>query len=87
MFDGSYQVVLGLGGFFVLLGIIFLLWNRREKKKYYNSILLTRRDIREAVTHEPERFWLRAWQAGGWISLIIGIVLLVLGGVFWHIAP
>jgi hypothetical protein len=78
---------LGLGGFFVLLGIIFLLWNRREKKKYYNSILLTRRDIREAVTHEPERFWLRAWQAGGWISLIIGIVLLVLGGVFWHIAP
>lgn len=87
MLDGSYQVVLGLGGFFVLLGIIFLLWNRREKKKYYNSILLTRRDIREAVTHEPERFWLRAWQAGGWISLIIGIVLLVLGGVFWHIAP
>jgi len=70
-----------MGGFFVLLGIIFILGNKREKEKYYNSILLTRRDIKETITHEHERFWLQAWQIGGRISLIVGIVLLIIGGI------
>jgi hypothetical protein len=83
----SYQVILGMGGFFVLLGIIFILWNRREKNKYYNSILLTRRDIKETITHEHERFWLQAWQIGGRISLIVGIVLLIIGVILWRTAP
>ena len=77
----SYQVILVLGGFFLLLGIIFILWNKREKGKYYNSILLTRRDVKESLTHEPERSWLHAWQIGGRISLIIGIILLIIGGI------
>ena len=83
----NYQVVLVMGGFFVLLGIIFILWNKREKKGYYNSILLTRRDIKESITHEPWRSWLHAWQIGGRISLIVGIVLLIIGGILWFIAP
>jgi hypothetical protein len=82
-----YQIFLGMGGLFTLLGIIFILWNRREKNKYYNSILLTRRDIKETITHEHERFWLLAWQIGGRVSLILGIVLLIIGGILWHIAP
>jgi 3-deoxy-D-manno-octulosonic-acid transferase len=87
MLQGNYQVVLGLGAFFILLGIVFILWNRREKNKYYNSILLTRRDIQETITREHERFWLHAWRIGGWISLIVGMVLLIMGGILWHIAP
>jgi 3-deoxy-D-manno-octulosonic-acid transferase len=83
----NYQVVLGLGAFFILLGIVFILWNRREKNKYYNSILLTRRDIQETITREHERFWLHAWRIGGWISLIVGMVLLIMGGILWHTAP
>ena len=86
MSGASYQVILGMGGFFVLLGIIFILGNRREKRKYYNSILLTRRDIKETITHEHERFWLQAWQIGGRISLIVGIVLLIIGGILRHTA-
>jgi 3-deoxy-D-manno-octulosonic-acid transferase len=81
----TYQIILAMGGFFILLGIIAILWNKREKKKYYNSILLTRRDIKETITREHERFWLHAWQIGGRISLIIGILLLVIGGVLWFI--
>ncbi|HEU65218.1 MAG TPA: hypothetical protein ENN57_00960 [Chloroflexi bacterium] len=77
----GHQVMLMMGGGFVLLGIIFILWNKREKKKYYNSILLTQRDIKETITHEHERFWLHAWQIGGRISLVIGIVLLIIGGI------
>jgi hypothetical protein len=84
MSGASYQIILGMGGFFVLLGIIFILGNRREKKKYYNGILLTQRDIKETITHEHERFWLQAWQIGGWISLIVGIVLLIIGGILRH---
>jgi 3-deoxy-D-manno-octulosonic-acid transferase len=87
MLQGNYQVVLGLGAFFILLGIVFILWNRREKNKYYNSILLTRRDIQETITREHERFWLHAWQIGGRISIIVGIVLLIIGGILWFLAP
>ena len=86
MLQGSYQVILGMGGFFLLLGIIFILGNKREKKKYYNSILLTQRDIKETITHEHERFWLQAWQIGGRIFLVLGIVLLIIGGIVWSIA-
>jgi hypothetical protein len=87
MLQDNYQAVLGLGAFFILLGIVFILWNRREKNKYYNSILLTRRDIQETITREHERFWLHAWRIGGWISLIVGMVLLIMGGILWHTAP
>jgi hypothetical protein len=87
MSGASYQIILGMGGFFVLLGIIFILGNRREKKKYYNGILLTQRDIKETITHEHERFWLQAWQIGGWISLVVGIVLLIIGAILRHTAP
>jgi hypothetical protein len=71
-----------MGGFFVLLGVIFILWSRKEKKTYYNSIV-TRRDVKEFITHEPERPSLNAWQIGGRISLIIGIMLAIAGGVLW----
>ncbi|MFO7997222.1 MAG: hypothetical protein R6U93_08850 [Dehalococcoidia bacterium] len=79
----TYQAILGMGGFFVLLGIIFVIWNKKEKQRYYNSILLTRRDIKESLTHDPDRPWLHAWQVGGRISLIVGIMLLIIGGVLW----
>jgi hypothetical protein len=82
----SYQIFLGMGGFFALLGIVFILGNRREKSRYYNHILLTRRDIKEIITREHERFWLLAWQTGGRVSLIVGIVLLIIGGILWHMA-
>ncbi|MFW6118007.1 MAG: hypothetical protein ACOC6R_00760 [Chloroflexota bacterium] len=77
----TYQIILVLAGCFLLLGIIFILWNKREKNRYYNSILLTRKDIKEIITREHERFWLQAWQIGGRISLIVGIVLLIIGGI------
>ena len=83
----GYQTILAMGGFFLLLGVIFILWSKREEKSYYDSILLTRRDIKESLTREPERPWLHAWQIGGRISLILGIVLLIIGGILWLAAP
>lgn len=85
MLSATYQAILGMGGFFALLGAILIMWNKREKGRYYNSILLTRRDIKESLTHDPERPWLHAWQIGGKISLIIGIMLLIIGAILWFI--
>ena len=78
------RAILALGIFFILLGVAFIVWNKREKKTYYNS-LVTRRDMKEFITREPERPWLNAWQIGGRISLIIGIVLAIAGGALWLI--
>ena len=76
------QAILGLGIFLILFGIISIFISRREEGKYYNSIM-TRRDIKEYMTHEPTRPWLRAWRIGGKISFILGIPLAIAGGVFW----
>jgi hypothetical protein len=74
-------IVMGLGGFFFLLGIILLLGARREEKGYYND-LSRRADLREFLTHWPPRFGTQAFRVGGWISIAIGVVLIILGGVF-----
>ena len=80
----NYQIFLVMGGLFTLLGIIFILGNKREKNRYYDNILLTRRDIKEIITREHERFWLLAWQIGGRVSLAVGIVLLIIGVILWR---
>jgi len=76
------QAIFGLGIFFILFAVASILFSRREERKYYNS-MLSRRDIKEYITHEPERLWLRAWRIGGEIFLILGIPLAIAGGVLW----
>jgi len=77
----SCRAILGMGIFFVLLGIAFVLWSKKERKTYYDS-MVGRKDMKEFMTHEPARPWLNAWQIGGWISLAIGIVLVAFYGWF-----
>jgi hypothetical protein len=76
------RTILGLGIFFILFGTASLLWGKKEEKKYYNSASL-HKDVKEYITHEPERLWLGAWQIGGKISLILGISLATAGTVLW----
>ena len=76
------EAILSLGIFFILFGLASIFFSKREERKYYDSIL-SRRDIREYITHEPERLWLTAWRIGGRISLILGIPLAIAGGVLW----
>jgi len=76
------QAILAMGIFFILLGVTFLLWNRKEVKTYYNS-KSTQRDLKEFLLREPERPWLNAWQIGGRVALVLGILLAIAGGVLW----
>ena len=76
--SGDNLVVLILGGFFILAGAVLLLVGYREEKGYYDA-LSTKRDLREFVTHNPERAEPGSLRTGGWIALAVGVVVLIFG--------
>ena len=82
MSDLDWLIAVGVGGLFILLGLATIFWGRREQKSYDN-LLATRADLREFLQHWPERPEPGALKVGGWIAVTIGLVLLVLGVVFW----
>ncbi len=75
-------ILIGLGGLFVLLGVVAIFWGRSERKSYYNAIA-TRSDVREYMEHTPERPEPGALKIGGVIAISVGLVMLVMGGAFW----
>ncbi len=78
----QYIITMILGGFFVLISLILFLWGRGEEKVYYDNIS-ARADVREYMEHEPHRFEPGALKLGGWISLVVGIIVLVIGITLW----
>ena len=81
----SWQAILGIGVCFILLGVASVLWSRKERKSYYDS-MAAQRDVKEFMSHEPERSWLDAWGVGSKIFLIIGVMLAIAGGILWLVA-
>jgi len=80
--ESEFLMFVGIGGFFVILGVVALIWDRREEKSYYNG-LTERTDVREYLEHWPERPRVGAGKIGGWISLAVGLVLAAVGGAWW----
>ena len=78
----SLIILVGLGGLFVLLGIVAIIWGNREKKKYYDSVA-THADLREFIEQQPRRPEPEALKTGGWIAIAIGLLMLIMGGSFW----
>jgi hypothetical protein len=78
----DYFIMVCTGGFFLILGIILISLGKGEEKGYYDS-LASRPDAREFLEHWPNRPRVGAVKVGGWIALAIGLVLAVVGGVFW----
>jgi hypothetical protein len=74
-------IMIGMGGFFAFLGLVTLFWAGREERSYYDAIS-RRRDLREFLTHWPERIGPGALRAGGWILISVGVVLVIIGGAF-----
>jgi hypothetical protein len=81
-------VMIILGGGFLLLGIIGLLWGKKEEGAYYGSVS-EQIDVREYVDRNPSRPEPVALKIGGRISIIVGLVLLIvsLGFYLWGMAP
>lgn len=76
--SGETGVILALGGFFILVGLVMLFIGSREEKGYYDA-LSGKRDLREFVTHNPERAEPGSVRTGGWIALAVGVGILVIG--------
>jgi len=74
-------IMMGMGGFFLLLGIIAFLWARGEERGL-NYGLSQRPDLREFITRWPMRVEPGALRVGGWIFITVGLVLIALGGAF-----
>lgn len=75
-------ILMGVGGFFVILAVLVIIWGRVEENSYYKA-LSQRDDLREYISHWPPRLEAGALRVGGWITLSIGIILLAIGGYFW----
>ena len=75
-------VLMGMGGLFILLGLGAIIWGRSEEKSYYDS-LSDRGDTREFLEHWPQRSQLGALKIGGRIAIVIGVLMVIIGGIFW----
>ena len=80
MTQADASSLLLIGGLFILLGLIALVWDRLEKRKYLNSIS-HHVDTREFLDGWPHRPQFGALKTGGWIAIILGVVLLLGGGI------
>ena len=74
-------ILLGIGVMFVLLGLGVILLGIREEKKYY-ELISSRPDAREFLDGWPKRSQFGSLQLGGWIAIILGILLLIVGVVY-----
>jgi hypothetical protein len=66
------------GGVFIVLGILGILWGRHEQKEI-DEALTTHTDVREFISHWPERPQPGALKIGGGIALSLGIIMVVVG--------
>jgi hypothetical protein len=80
MTQADASSLLLIGGLFIFLGLVAVIWDRVEKRKYLNTIS-HRVDTREFLDGWPPRPQFGALKTGGWIAVILGIVLLVGGGI------
>jgi hypothetical protein len=69
-----------IGGVFVLLGLAALFWGKREERIYYDA-LTTRHDLREFFSRWPKRPEPGALKMGGWITIAVGLVIGIAGGI------
>ena len=78
----DWFILMGVGGFFILLGLGAIIWGKREEKSYYDS-LSARSDMREFLERQPKWPQPVALKTGGWIAVALGLSLLVMGGAFF----
>ena len=81
-------IMLIIGGIFLVLGVLGLIWGRKEEGDYYGSVS-ERIDVREFLDRSPGRPEPDALRIGGKICFAVGIILLLvsLGFYIWGMSP
>ena len=78
MSPGDTIIFMGAGSGFILLGIVAILWGRYEEKRLFDA-LSEKRDLREFSLKHVDSPQPGALRIGGWISIALGILLLLVG--------
>ena len=81
MSSGETIILMGVGGGFLLLGIIAILWGRYEEKRLFDA-LAEKRDLREFSLNHVDSPQPGALRIGGWIAIALGMLLLLVGIIF-----
>lgn len=79
---GQWFILLVSGGVFLILGIAGIIWGRLEEKRIFEA-LAGQRDLREFTLEHVETPQPGALKTGGWIAIVLGLVLLITGLVVW----
>jgi len=79
-----WGIALIVAGGLLLFGIALIIWGKKEEKNYYNS-LTSRVDLREFFSRWPPRPQPGALKVGGWISIIVSLVLAGIGWLLWYL--
>ncbi|OGN92092.1 MAG: hypothetical protein A2Z70_02675 [Chloroflexi bacterium RBG_13_48_17] len=84
MSQGDWHILVIVGGIFIVLGIGAVIWGIREEKKIFEA-LSGMPDLREFSLKHIESPQPGALKIGGWIAAGVGVILLVVGIIFWCI--
>lgn len=83
MSEGEWYILVIVGGVFVFLGIIGLIWGIYEEKRLFEA-LSRQRDLREFSLKHIETPQPGALKIGGWIAIGLGILVAIAGIIFWQ---
>lgn len=80
--QGDWYILMIVGGVFIVLGIIGIIWGRFEEKRIFDA-LAQQPDLREFSLKHVESPQPGSLKAGGWIAIALGVLMLVAGIIFW----
>ncbi len=82
--QGDSLILVISGGILLFLGIIGVLWGIFEEKQLFDS-LSKKPDLREFTLNHYKSPQPAALKIGGWIALILGLILLAVGIILWQL--
>ena len=85
MAEGDWIILAIVGAVFLVLGILALLWGRHEEKKIF-EYLAEQHDLREFTLKHVESPQPGALKLGGWLAVILGILLGIAALIMWLVA-
>ena len=81
MSDLDSYIMIGIGGFFLLLSLLAFLFAGSEQRGI-NNALSHRTDLREFGAGGPLRMGPEAIRIGGRLLFTVGLVILIVGAIF-----